>query len=218
MALGDSSRRRLLGAALGFGALSAASCSGVAPKDETVRSRIGGRRHRHSDRIPDVALVDHTGRRLSSRQDVIADRAVLLNFFYCECQGSCPGTVDVMFRLRKELSSRLPNLVLLSITLAPETDTVDALAAYARDLAVREQPDLAPWHFVTGKPADLEALRIGFGLRDPDPVVDADRTNHAALLSYGNDALDRWGAMPAGVVYPQLRRGILRMIAPGVSV
>jgi protein SCO1/2 len=32
---------------------------------------------------------------------------------------------------------------------------------------------------------------------DPDPTRDADRSNHAGVIVYGNEAIDRWAACPA---------------------
>ena len=53
------------------------------------------------------------------------------------------------------------------------------------------------WSFLTGEAEDIEFLRRKLGMYDPDPAVDADRAQHGAILVYGNDAKQRWSAIPA---------------------
>ena len=45
---------------------------------------------------------------------------------------------------------------------------------------------------MTGAPADLERLRRFLGFTDPDPRVDADRSQHGALVAMGDDRTGRW--------------------------
>lgn len=81
---------------------------------------------------------------------------------------------------------------MISISLDPEIDTPDVLAAYAARVGARPG-----WTFLTGAPADIERLRRGLGLYDPDPALDADRTRHAGLCVHGNEATGAWGAVPS---------------------
>ncbi len=39
--------------------------------------------------------------------------------------------------------------------------------------------------------------RPRLGVIDPDPKVDADKTQHGALLVYGNETTGKWSVMPA---------------------
>lgn len=59
---------------------------------------------------------------------------------------------------------------------------------------------------------DIESIRISLGLYDPDPVVDADRTQHAALLTFGNDQYDRWTALPAGLKFSDVSETFRRIV------
>jgi hypothetical protein len=70
---------------------------------------------------------------------------------------------------------------------------------------------MAEWLFCTGEPDDLEQVRKSLGLYDRDPVVDADRSQHAALVVFGNDRADRWTAQPAGLGSNDLVETFLRM-------
>jgi protein SCO1/2 len=56
--------------------------------------------------------------------------------------------------------------------------------------------DVQPgWLFLTGKKKDIELLRRSQGFVDPDPERDKDLTNHIGMARYGNDRLERWGAV-----------------------
>jgi protein SCO1/2 len=79
-----------------------------------------------------------------------------------------------------------------SITLDPEFDTPSILQDYASFHKVKPG-----WQFLTGEKDDIETLRRKLGFVDPDARRDADRSNHAGVLVYGNEAIDRWAACPA---------------------
>jgi len=79
-----------------------------------------------------------------------------------------------------------------SITLDPAKDTPEVLDAYAEAYGTGEG-----WLFLTGDYDDIEDLRYALGIYDPDPIVDADKTQHGAILTFGNEAAAGWGAAPA---------------------
>lgn len=79
-----------------------------------------------------------------------------------------------------------------SITLDPEVDTPEVLAEYA------ELFEIGPgWTFLTGEFEEIELIRHRLGMYDPDPVIDADKTQHSGLVAMGNERIGRWGATPA---------------------
>ena len=99
------------------------------------------------------------------------------------------------------------DVLMVSITLDPEHDTPERLAEYAERYGAAEG-----WLFLTGDHEEIEDLRHRFGVYDPDPVIDADRTQHAGLVVYGNETLDRWAALP-GEWQPELIvRAVLRLL------
>ncbi len=69
------------------------------------------------------------------------------------------------------------------------------------------------WHFLTGKLDTITALRRALGVFDPDPRIDSDRTQHAALLTFGNDVTNRWSAVPALADYDSILPVVRRAIA-----
>jgi protein SCO1/2 len=79
-----------------------------------------------------------------------------------------------------------------SISLDPEHDTPEVLSQYVKNYSV--QPG---WTFLTGSTTDITALRRRLGLRDLDPVIDADKSQHIGVVLYGDERFDRWAACPA---------------------
>ncbi|WP_435020809.1 SCO family protein [Tundrisphaera sp. TA3] len=203
------SRRAALSLAALPTALGLAGCSSRGEAGEAPEPRM-------TDRLPDTPLVGHDGRAARFYSDLVADRPVLINFMYARCQGSCPATVGLLRRLRPEITRVAGAEVrILSVTLDPAHDTPRILADYARANAP-EEPGLCEWRFLTGKPGDVDSLRRALGYWDPNPRVDADRSQHAAMLTFGNDRLDRWATMPVGIPERQMIRSIARILrGPG---
>ena len=77
---------------------------------------------RSSARFPNIQLVDHSGRKLRFHDDVVRNRCVCINFFYTQCDGSCPGTTSIIKKLRRDLAAQFENdaLVFISISLDPK--------------------------------------------------------------------------------------------------
>ncbi|MGH9021585.1 MAG: hypothetical protein ACRDV9_00535 [Acidimicrobiia bacterium] len=70
------------------------------------------------------------------------------------------------------------------------------------------------WLFLTASPRDVEQLRRKLGVYDLDPVVDADRTQHAGTLVLGNEPRGRWKAISALSKPVRIRQAIERTILP----
>lgn len=94
-----------------------------------------------------------------------------------------------------------------SITLDAEIDTPEALAEYAEAYGVGPG-----WTFLTGDPDEIDELRHKLGAYDPDPVVDADKTQHAGIVVFGNEPKGRWCGLPARMRTASLVRYIDRLI------
>ena len=174
-------------------------------------SRLPG--FRASDRLPDVLVTTHRGDRVRFATDLIRDRVVIINFMYTNCDGTCPGTGAALMGLRPRLTEAFgTDARILSVTLDPAWDSVELLAAYAAIYgAGRPDPALVDWLYLTGDPANLDRIRRALGFDDPDPVVDADKTQHASLLAIGNDRTNRWTTQPYDLGREELWRTILRV-------
>ncbi len=141
-------------------------------------------------RFEDIVLTDQTGRRVRLYEDLVRDQVVVINFMYATCTGSCPGTSANLAKVQRLLDDSGVRFV--SISLDPEQDDPNVLAEYARVYGA--QPG---WHFLTGEKGAIESLRRSLGFYDPDPEVDADRSQHAGICLYGNEPLGRWCHMPS---------------------
>ncbi len=98
---------------------------------------------------------------------------------------------------------------MVSITLDPGRDTPAVLKQYAEAYGVKRG-----WYFLTGKPEEIELLRRKLGSYDPDAVVDADKSQHSGLLTYGNETTGAWGAMPVLAQPKRIVQSILRVMGP----
>lgn len=131
--------------------------------------------------------------------DLVRGKTVLVYFMYTTCEGICPGTTANVSRVLEALGDRVGrDIFFYGVTLDPEVDTPEVLRRYAEDFGAGPG-----WLFLTGEKEDLERLRYRLGVYDPDPVIDADRSQHAGLLVLGNDRVGRWTALP-GLVKPSL--------------
>ncbi len=144
-------------------------------------------------RFPNVTLTTHEGTEVQFYQDLVKGKVVLINFMYATCTNSCPTYTANLVRVQQLFGDRVGRDVFMySISLDPEHDTPQVLSQYAKNYGV--QPG---WTFLTGSTANITTLRRRLGLRDPDPVVDADKTQHIGVVLYGNERFDRWAACPA---------------------
>jgi protein SCO1/2 len=168
---------------------------------------------RHSDNFPDVELIDQYGQPHKFRTDLIRDKIFCLALFYTECEGTCPGTIQRMKELRAAMKDEFAaeQLQFIAITLDPANDTPEKLKTYADNLGVSHDDGLAEWLFCTGAEEDVEEIRFALGLYDLDPVLDADRTQHAAVITFGNDQANRLAALPAGLKSSHFTATFLRV-------
>jgi len=164
---------------------------------------------RHKRQFPNTPLRTQDGRRVRFYDDLVRDRAVVISFMYTQCGGTCPLTTGKLAQLQERFEDRLGrDLTFLSITLDPDRDGPGELREYAA--SYRARPG---WLFLTGAAADVRRLRWNLGVRNLDPEVDRDRTQHGTLLTFGNDRTGRWAAMPALGTVPFLASAIRRITA-----
>ncbi len=95
-------------------------------------------------------------------------------------------------KVQKLLGDRVGrDIFFYSITLKPEEDSPSALKEYA------QMHNVGPgWLFLTGVPAEIELLRRKLGFTNPDPKLDADKSQHIGMVRYGNERLQLWAACP----------------------
>ncbi|MFN7562462.1 MAG: SCO family protein [Prosthecobacter sp.] len=174
-----------------------------APPPDTISAEQSAQlmRKHFADKIPDVTLLNDAGQPVRFVTDLVKDHAVVISFFYTNCRGTCPGTNSLLAEMRGMLAKDFGKSIrFISISVEPEVDTVAAIHEYAgwyREPSAH--PDTPDWHFLTGKPEDIRTLRRALGYYEIDPKIDADPTQHAAMLIIGNQATGRWSKMPIGI-------------------
>jgi protein SCO1/2 len=108
--------------------------------------------------VPDFALTERSGRQIT-RADLFG-KVWIADFFYTECPDVCPLLSTHMARLQDALA-QAPDVRLVSISVDPEHDTPEVLAAYA----TRYGADPDRWLFLTGPKDAIYRLAIdGFHL------------------------------------------------------
>jgi protein SCO1 len=166
-------------------------------------------RRRH---LPDVLVQTHEGKAALFYEDLVKDRIVVLNFMYLNCESTCPATLHALMEVHSLLKSRIGrDIFMYSITLDPERDSVAALAKEARSHG-GARPG---WLFLRASPPDTEVLRRSLGFVSSDPVVDANKSAHAAMVRFGNEPRELWSKISAFATPDVIARSIL-WVAPKV--
>lgn len=109
--------------------------------------------------LPAFELVDEQGERFA-RGD-LAGRVTVSDFIFTTCPDACPMLTREMAKLQQQIAQdeALRGVELVSFSVDPETDTPEALRAYAE----RYGADLTRWTFVTGpRPALIDLIQRGF--------------------------------------------------------
>ena len=178
--------------------------AGMAPIASTAQAQMPGAkpewpnlsaretiRRRH---FPDVILRTHENRSVRLYEDCIKDKFVMINFMYMNCiDGTCPVTTYNLSQVQQILKERVGrDIFMYSITLDPEHDTPDLLNRYARSYHVGPG-----WLFLRAEPRDTEMIRRKLGFYDRDPAVDAKKSNHVAMLRYGDEPRQLWSTTSA---------------------
>jgi len=160
--------------------------------------------------LPNVELTTHEGRKVRFYDDLVKGKVVAINFMFATCRKACPAATQNLVEVQDALGDRMGrDVTLLSITLDPERDTPEVLRGYAQ--AHGAKPG---WYFLTGKRDDIELLRRKLGAYELDPILDADKTQHAGIVILGNEPRGRWKAIAALSKPVRIRQAIERTILP----
>ena len=155
-----------------------------------------------------VEVKTHDGRTLRFYDDVMKGKILLIDFMFTGCDGVCPLATENLARVQELLGDRVGDEIrMVSISLQPEHDTPEVLAAYAKEHGVGPG-----WLFLTGKKDDIELLRHRLGFWDIDPAVDADPEQHIGTVRIANEPMHRWTMSSALVSPATLVQNVNRVI------
>jgi protein SCO1/2 len=97
------------------------------------------------------SLVDQRGRSITRAS--VAGKVYVASFFYASCRTLCPAIREELARVRDAYAGD-SNVMILSHSVTPEADQVDALAHYARVNGI----DDAQWRLLTGSREEIARL------------------------------------------------------------
>ncbi|MBK6609553.1 MAG: SCO family protein [Sphingobacteriales bacterium] len=106
--------------------------------------------------IPPFNFIAHTNKPFT--RESIRNKIVVADFFFANCPGPCPKMAHQFKRIQTEYLND-PDILLVSHTVDPDRDTIEALNNYAN----RFEADSSKWLFVTGeKKALYDFYRYGY--------------------------------------------------------
>lgn len=134
------------------------------------------------DYFPDAEVVTQDGKTLKFYDDLIKDKVFVISFLFTTCRDICPLTTARLAELQDKLGDAMGrDIFFYSLSIDPETDTPERLKAYADTFHAGPG-----WLFLTGRPADIHAIRYKLGERSQ---VLSDHRNEILL---GNGATGEW--------------------------
>ncbi len=161
-------------------------CAGVLAQDDPTPTPVRPISPWGAEWFPNVPLVTHEGKSVRFFDDLIKDKAVVINFIYTSCPDACPLETAKLREVQTILGDRVgKDTFFYSITIDPARDTPEMLKEYAKKYQAGPG-----WLFLTGKESDIILLRKKLGLYI-DEIQDQS-SDHNLSLVIGNQAMGRW--------------------------
>jgi protein SCO1/2 len=120
--------------------------------------------------LPAVTMVRADGASVGFAADIDTGRPVILNFVYTSCTTICPVMTQIFARVQEELGAERDHVLLVSVSIDPEYDTVPRLAAYAKQFNAGPQ-----WRFYTG------SVKASVEIQKAFAVYRGDKMNHTPV-------------------------------------
>jgi protein SCO1 len=154
----------------------------------------------HDYAIPAVRLMRQDGIEVSLPEELNDGRAVVMNFIFTSCSAICPMMAQVFAQAQGKLGKQAEKVHLVSISIDPEYDTPERLAAYAKRFGAGPG-----WQFYTGTQRASVEVQKAFG------AYRGDKMNHVPLalirIAPGKPWIRLEGFVtPAGLI-AELQRG-----------
>ncbi len=131
-------------------------------------------------KIPDFKLINQLGDTIS--QNTFDGKIYITDFFFTTCPGICPKMTGNMFKIQEEFKND-NDVLLLSHSVMPSTDSVSVLKAYAKTYGVIDNK----WHLVTGDKTEIYNLGRDYyfvenDLGEPKAIDDFLHTENFLLI------------------------------------
>ena len=129
--------------------------------------------------IPDITLLDQSGKEVRLYSDLVKDKIVLVHFFFTKCSDICPMQGRALMKLKSRLGHRLGrDIYFVSISKDPLNDTPEQLSKWGKLFGVGPG-----WTLVTGDMPvikkllwDLTGEEIGQASHESQVLIGNDRT------------------------------------------
>lgn len=172
----------------------------LAARPATAATDAAAREAKARNYFTDTVLQAQDGRSLRFYSDVLKDQVVLVNFVFTECGDSCPLITHKLLQARQSLGPQARNVRYVSITIDPERETPQTMAAFARKHGAVDPQ----WLWLSGSKANIELVTKRLGAHTDT------REEHFTGLIVGNLRTDRWVKIrpdaPPQAIAEQLRR------------
>lgn len=147
--------------------------------------------------IPDFSFINQYGDTIT--QEDVAGKVKIVDFFFVDCQTICPKMSTQMQRIQEKVKTS-EEIVLLSHTVNPESDSVPVLQKYATEYGAIQNK----WHLLTGDKKELYRIaREGYlvnalqGDGGPDDFI---HTQLFVLVDHKNRIRGFYDGTSAGAV------------------
>lgn len=129
--------------------------------------------------IADFSFTNQNGETITQKE--YEGKVYVADFFFTTCGSICPKMTANMVDVQKAIKNN-PNVMLLSHTVFPETDSVPALKAYAKKYGVLD----AKWNLVTGDKKDIYTMArksyLAVKMGKPEELFDMVHTENFVLV------------------------------------
>lgn len=134
--------------------------------------------------LPNTTLTNENNEQINFH-DLIKHKTVILNMFYSNCKVKCVPLNKLMRKVNVLLKEYLhtEDIVFVSITLDAKNDTIEDLNRFKSKVYTS---NCLNWHFYTGNYNEIEKLRYKLGMYNPEPEIDAIKSNHSGSFMIFN--------------------------------
>jgi protein SCO1/2 len=125
------------------------SCSNNQPEKVSIKRVVNGEiiEDTTAYSIPEFKFINQFGDTITKQK--IMGKIVVVDFFFINCPSICPKMKAQLLRIHEKYGNR-NDFLILSHTIDPKRDSVEALKRYAQKLGIEKN-----WYFLTGEKEKL---------------------------------------------------------------
>lgn len=137
---------------------------------------------------PDFQLVDQNGETFALSD--FKGKVAVLTFLDSQCKDICPLTAAHLRETNQALGTAANSVVFLGINVNVNANTLEDITAATQQWHLDEIPT---WHFLTGNPAELEAIWQSYGIEvDPPADESGDLSHSPGVYLIDQTGQQRW--------------------------